>query len=234
MQKIVLTLCVTLTLFLTINDSRSGLFDKIIKEVDSAVDELDKAVKDNREDKIESNTSKKSNVVKESNTSKKSNVVKESNTSKKSNVVKESNTSKKTGSAQDFVDHISNYYGINQYWKRCNASGGLSDQLYNGFKSDMKKIVKYHQEDNGISDTDIKKYKQQANQKGIAQHQETIAIMEMGLGFGQSRNTITDTQYINIRQFCQEQWPGQNMIIKAEIKNINNQSNAKTEEEIDF
>jgi hypothetical protein len=210
MQKIVLTLCVTLTLFLTINDSRSGLFDKIIKEVDSAVDELDKAVKDNREDKIESNTSKKSNVV------------------------KESNTSKKTGSAQDFVDHISNYYGINQYWKRCNASGGLSDQLYNGFKSDMKKIVKYHQEDNGISDTDIKKYKQQANQKGIAQHQETIAIMEMGLGFGQSRNTITDTQYINIRQFCQEQWPGQNMIIKAEIKNINNQSNAKTEEEIDF
>jgi hypothetical protein len=58
--------------------------------------------------------------------------------------------------------------------------------------------------------------------------------MEMGLGFGQSRNTITDTQYINIRQFCQEQWPGQNMIIKAEIKNINNQSNAKTEEEIDF
>ena len=215
MKKLPIVFPVLLALFFSVNESRADLFGNILKEVDKAVGEIDKAVGEiNKEVDKPKNTSKET-----------------TNTSTNKNTSKEKQAK---GSAQEFVDHISHYYGVNQYFKRCNASGAMSDGLYDNFKNNMKKIIKYWQEDAGISDQDLSKYKKLANQKGIKKHEGTISMMEMATGFGKPMNSINSTQWGQIVQFCEQNYPQQNAIVELEIQNINKQSNKNKDIEPDF
>tara|TARA_B100000900_G_scaffold357291_1_gene327500 strand:- start:122 stop:787 length:666 start_codon:yes stop_codon:yes gene_type:complete len=221
MKKLPIVFPVLLALFFSANESRADLFGNILKEVDKAVGEIDKAV-----DEINKEVDKPKNTSKET-----------TNTNTSTSTSTNKNTSKEKqakGSAQEFVDHISHYYGVNQYFKRCNASGAMSDDLYNNFKNNMKKIIKYWQEDAGISDQDLSKYKKLANQKGIKKHEGTIAMMEMATGFGKPVNSINSTQWGQIVQFCEQNYPQQNAIVELEIQNINKQSNKNKDIEPDF
>lgn len=137
-------------------------------------------------------------------------------------------------SGDKFAEILSNYYGFNEYYRRCNSSGMLTDKKYGGFKKNMQELISLFQKEYGIEDKDVKGLKKIASDMGRKQHAETIALMTMAVGFGKPRDEYTAQEYVKVKEMCDTNWSIGMTSVRTTMTAMKNGNKSNKDIEPDF
>ena len=133
-----------------------------------------------------------------------------------------------------YVDNLKNFYTFNEYNKRCNASGLLSDRKYTRFKKNIKTIILSLQKMYNVPDKDVKSLKAEAGKRGKAVASKPIQLLEVTTGFGKPIDEYSLEEFGAVSKFCNDSFSQQMILVRQYLKIHGDKKNNSDDEELDF